>query len=38
LVAYLEEYARRFNVEPEFGVEVVKLDRDEKGSLLTQRS
>jgi putative flavoprotein involved in K+ transport len=31
LVAYLEEYARRFHVEPEFGVEVVRLERDEKG-------
>jgi putative flavoprotein involved in K+ transport len=31
LVDYLEKYARRFNIEPEFGVEVVKLDLDEEG-------
>ena len=31
LVDYLEEYARRFKIEPEFRVEVVKFDRDEEG-------
>jgi glycine/D-amino acid oxidase-like deaminating enzyme len=28
LVAYLEQYARRFQIEPEFGVEVRRIERD----------
>jgi putative flavoprotein involved in K+ transport len=31
LVAYLDEYAARFQIEPEFGVEVGRIDRDRAG-------
>jgi putative flavoprotein involved in K+ transport len=31
LVAYLDDYASRFHVEPEFGVEVERIDRDPAG-------
>jgi putative flavoprotein involved in K+ transport len=31
LVSYLEDYARTFHVEPEFGVEVIRIDRTPEG-------
>jgi putative flavoprotein involved in K+ transport len=31
LVSYLEDYARTFHVEPEFGVEVTRIDRTPEG-------
>jgi putative flavoprotein involved in K+ transport len=30
-VGYLEDYARRFGIEPEFGVEVLRIERDPAG-------
>ncbi len=30
-VAYLEDYARKFDIEPEFGVEVIQISREAEG-------